>query len=223
MAQLWDYVQTQSVFKVSLESPLIRTVERAKIDKTLKTPSLDGSSNLLGFLNTFNGQKAFYGHSEVDRCQFVSSCLQGIALRWYNNLLPRSLDFWSILRNKFQAHFSSNYKGKKITASLMTIRQHSNESLRNFLTRFREVIAEISDLFEQLTVNYLAARIDKNCHATLLEEFFEKNPRTLHVAFQIIEHLMTLEEAMGSIQSPKGSMQRYERINTYGPLSPQMK
>lgn len=105
----------------------------------------------------------------------------------------------------------------------MTIRQHSNESLRNFLTRFREVIAEISDLFEQLTVNYLAARIDKNCHATLLEEFFEKNPRTLHVAFQIIEHLMTLEEAMGSIQSPKGSMQRYERINTYGPLSPQMK
>lgn len=135
---------------------------------------------------------AFYGHSETARCQFFSTCLRGTALRWYNNLRPRLIYSWSTLKSKFQTCFSSNYKGGKITASPMTIRQRPNVSLRNFLTRFRDGIAEIPDLIEELAINYLAAGIDKNRHSTLLEEFFEKNPRTLHSAFQLVEYRMTL-------------------------------
>lgn len=39
----------------------------------------------------------------------------------------------------------------------MTVRQKQNESLRDFLSRFRNAIAEIPDLIEQLAINYLAA------------------------------------------------------------------
>lgn len=85
----------------------------------------------------------------------------------------------------------------------MTVRQCSNESLKDFLKRFRNAIAEIPDLVEQLIINYLAAGIDSNRHSTLVEELFEKNPRSLQAAFQIIEHRMTLQEAVGSIRSPK--------------------
>lgn len=222
MAQMRDYMRTQSGFEAPIESPLVRNIEIAKIDRTLKTLSLDhfdGSSDPSGFLNTFDGRMAFYGHSETARCQFFSTCLQGTALRWYNNLPPRSIDSRSTLKSKFQTRFSSNYKWGKITASLMIIRHRPNESLRNFLARFRDGIAKIPDLIEELAINYLAAGIDKNQHSTLLEEFFEKNPRTLHSAL-LVEYRMTLQEVVGSIQSPRRSSQRYDMNRTHSPRTP---
>ena len=43
--------------------------------------------------------------------------------------------------------------------------------------------------------------MDKKRHGLLLEEFFDKNSRTLQAAMQIFEHRLTLHEAVGSIQS----------------------
>lgn len=85
----------------------------------------------------------------------------------------------------------------------MTIRQGSNESLRDYLTRFRAGIAEIPNLIEELAVNYLAAGVDKSRHGLLLEEFFEKNPRSLQAAMQVFEYRLTLQEAVGSIQTTR--------------------
>lgn len=182
VAQMRNLIQNPSAGEISTESPLTRAIEKARIDRTLKTPSVDqfdGSSDPTSFLNTFDGRMSFYGPSEVARCRFFSTCLKGTTLRWYNNLPPRSIDSWQALKSKFQGRFSSNDKGGKITASLMTMRQRSSESLRDYLTRFRAEVADIPNLIEELAINYLAAGIDKNRHATLLEEFFEKNPRTL--------------------------------------------
>lgn len=58
MAQLRDNVRTQSGFEVHLESPFTRVVKKARIDKSLKTPShdqFDESSDPSGFLKTFDG------------------------------------------------------------------------------------------------------------------------------------------------------------------------
>ncbi|XP_074374819.1 uncharacterized protein LOC141715222 [Apium graveolens] len=163
---------------------------------------------------------AFYRHSEVARSQFFSTCLQGTALRWYNNLPSRSIDSWTTLKTKFQMRFSSNYKGGKITASLIMMRQRPSESLRSYLGCFRQAISEITDLEEPLAVNYLAAGIDGSKHGILLEELIEKHPQHLHAAFQIVEHWMTLQEAMGSIRSPRRSSYKYDRTRTHSPQTP---
>ncbi|XP_074354270.1 uncharacterized protein LOC141693150 [Apium graveolens] len=160
---------------------------------------------------------AFYGHSEVARCQFFSTCLQGTALRWYNNLPSRSIDSWTTLKTKFQMRFSSKYKGGKITSSLITMRQRPSESLRSYLGHFRQAISEITDLEEPLAVNYLAAGIDESRHGILLEELIEKHPQHLHAAFQIVEHQMTLQEVVGSIRSPRRSNYKYNRTRTHSP------
>lgn len=73
MAQLRDYVGTQSGLEVTMKSPLARALETARIDRSLKTSSLDrfdGSSYPSEFLNTFDRRMAFYGHSEVAHCNF---------------------------------------------------------------------------------------------------------------------------------------------------------
>ncbi|XP_074360069.1 uncharacterized protein LOC141700156 [Apium graveolens] len=61
-----------------------------------------------------------------------------------------------------------------------------------------------------MAVNFLTAGIDKSRHGLLLEEIFEKRPKTLQATFQIIEHRMMLQEAVSCIQSPKCSSRRQE-------------
>lgn len=107
------------------ESPLMERIENAKINRDLKVPpidSFDGSTDPSDFINLFDGRMDFFGHSEVARCRFFSTCLKGTALHWFNNLQPRSIDSWSILKGKFRTRFSSNKRGGKITASLITVR-----------------------------------------------------------------------------------------------------
>lgn len=108
-----------------MESPLSQEIESSIIDRNLKIPALnkfDGSGDPNDFLNIFNGRMAFYGHPEVARSRFFSTCLQDIALKWFNNLSPRLINFWATLKGKFRTWFSSNKKGGKITASLMMVR-----------------------------------------------------------------------------------------------------
>ncbi|KAL8089027.1 hypothetical protein AgCh_038691 [Apium graveolens] len=75
-----DFTGTHSgEVEASSESPLSKRIERAKIKRELKVPSFN-------FIHLFDGCMAFYGHSDVARCQqYFSTCLKGPALV-YNNL-----------------------------------------------------------------------------------------------------------------------------------------
>ncbi|XP_017224785.1 uncharacterized protein LOC108201008 [Daucus carota subsp. sativus] len=220
-----DYVRNQAGGLETLnDSPLTEDIENAPVDRHLKFPPMDhfdGTSDPADFLNTFDGRMSLQGHADSTRCRFFCTCLKGNALSWFQNLPPRSINSWAMLKVKFRTRFSSNKRGGKITASLMTVRQRSSESLRDFLARFRVEMADIPNLIDELAVNYLAAGVDKRRHGPLLEEFFEKNPRTLQAAMQIFERRLTLQEAVGSIQTtsppPRRSSGRYqERLSPRG-------
>ncbi|XP_017216818.2 uncharacterized protein LOC108194379 [Daucus carota subsp. sativus] len=215
VAQLREQVKTgSSGLDVPSESPLSEEIESYMLDKNLKIPNIgqfDGTTAPSDFINQFDGRMSYYGHSQISRCRFFCTCLSGTALEWFDNLPPRSIDSWSTLKNKFRTRFSSNKKGGKITASLMTVRQRSSESLRDFLARFRNEVALIPNLIDELAINYLAAGVDKSRHGLILEEFFEKNPRTLQAAMEIFEHRLTIQEAVGSIQMHSPQARRWDR------------
>lgn len=181
---------------MNTESPLAEYNENAKINRDLKVPpieSFDGSTDPTDFINLFDGKMNFYGHSEVARSRFFSTFLKGTTLHWFINLQPRSIDSWPTLKGIFRTRFSSNKKGGKITASLITVRQRSNETLRDYLSRFQDHIAEITDLIEPLAINYLIAGIDRSRHNQLLKEFFEMEPKMLQATIKIIERRLTLQ------------------------------
>lgn len=96
MALIKNFIRTQSGgLEVVTESPLAEYIENAKINRDLKVPpieSFDGSTDPSDFINLFDGRMDFFGHSEVARCRFFSTCLKGTALHWFNNLQPRSID-----------------------------------------------------------------------------------------------------------------------------------
>lgn len=140
LARLRNQIKTGSGgTEAPSESPLSEEIESYKLDKHQKIPSIgqfDGSTAPSDFISQFDGRMSYYGHSEISRCRFFCTCLSGTALEWFENLPPRSIDSWNTLKNKFRTRFSSNKRGGKITASLMTVRQMPSESLRDFLARF---------------------------------------------------------------------------------------
>lgn len=101
IALVKSFIRTQSGgLETPLESPLSEEIEHAKINRDLKVPPIelfDGSSDPSDFINVFDGRMSFFGHSEVARCRFFSTCLKGTALHWFNNLTPHSIESWSIL------------------------------------------------------------------------------------------------------------------------------
>lgn len=106
-----DFIRTHSrEVEVSSESPLSRKIEKAKINMVLKVPSIDqfdGYADPAYFIHLFDGRMPFYGHSDVAKCQYFSTCLKVPALMWYNNLRARSVESWSTLKNKFKSRFST--------------------------------------------------------------------------------------------------------------------
>ncbi|KAL8119007.1 hypothetical protein AgCh_016487 [Apium graveolens] len=165
-----DFIKTHSgEVATTTGNPLTRRIEKAKINRDLKVPSIE----------QFDG----------------------------------SIDSWSELKNKFKSRFSTNKKGRRMTASWVNIRQRSNESLREYLNRFRAETIQIPDLIENLAMTYLVAGADRNRHNFLLEEFFKKAPTTLQEGIDLFEHKLTLQEAVGSIQSSRSPRARTSRAS----------
>jgi hypothetical protein len=70
-------------------------------------------------------------------CLFSLS-LTGTAFAWSSSLAPNSIDSWDQLEQKFHDHFFSGSYQLKLTY-LTSIRQNKEESVSDYLKRFKEV------------------------------------------------------------------------------------
>lgn len=104
----------------------------------------------------------------------------------------RLIDSWSSSKSNFWTQFLSSTKGGRIMVSLMTVRQRYNESLREYLSRFRTEVDEKSNLIDDLAFNYLAKGPINHVIASSRRNSLKINPRTLQAALQIFDHWLTL-------------------------------
>ena len=83
--------------------------------------------------------------------RFIQS-LKGSAFIWYTQLQPGSIHTWDDLQRAFLAQFVSSKKKDSII-DLANARQKSNESVNEFITRWRSLNLQCSEkLTEQSTV-----------------------------------------------------------------------
>lgn len=73
-------------------------------------------------------------------------------------------------------------------------------------------MTQIQGLVEKLAMMYLAAGIDRSRQNVVLEEYFEKGPQSLQAAIELFEHRLTLQEAVGNIQSSRFPRTRMNRL-----------
>jgi hypothetical protein len=82
----------------------------------------------LGEAGTYNSLKV----------RLFSLSLTGTGLAWFSSLAPNSIDSWDQLEQKFHDHFFSGSYQLKLT-DLTSVRQNKEESVSDYLKRFKEV------------------------------------------------------------------------------------
>ena len=83
---------------------------------------------------------------EACLCKGFGATLTGAALKWLLSLPPFSVTSFSHLVNLFNTQFSCSRKFKKLTSDLYRVIQPSDESFRDFVTRFGKEALEIPNL-----------------------------------------------------------------------------
>ena len=69
-------------------------------------------------------------------CRVFPSSLGDLGLKWFNQLLARSIKSFHQLNESFIARFVINTKAPKGVGSFLTLRKCKNESLRNYNKRY---------------------------------------------------------------------------------------
>jgi hypothetical protein len=82
----------------------------------------------LGEVGTYNSLKV----------RLFSLSLTGTAFAWFSSLAPNSIDSWDQLEQKFHDHFFSGSYQLKLT-DLTSVRQNKEDSVSDYLKRFKEV------------------------------------------------------------------------------------
>jgi hypothetical protein len=74
---------------------------------------------------------------EAFRVRLFSLSFTGIAFAWYAALPPNSINFWNDLESKFHEHFFFGEYELGL-ADLASVRQGREESVNNYIRRFRD-------------------------------------------------------------------------------------
>ncbi|GAU42711.1 hypothetical protein TSUD_382470 [Trifolium subterraneum] len=77
------------------------------------------------------------------KCKLFPLSLVRGASTWWRNLPPGSIDSWEELYRMFTAHFTTSRRHPKTVASLKTIVQGPEESLRYYIERFNKVSVQV--------------------------------------------------------------------------------
>ncbi|XP_027063006.2 uncharacterized protein [Coffea arabica] len=110
--------------------------------------STDPEDHLSVFLTHMRLQTA----ADEIRCKTFPMFLKGKARIWFQGLAPGTIRSFPELARQFVAQFISSKTYAKNATHLMAIRQRSDESLRNFMTRFNTESLQIRDKDEKVVM-----------------------------------------------------------------------
>jgi hypothetical protein len=89
-------------------------------------------------INQYTAQLGEAGTFNSLKVRLFSLSLTGTAFAWFSSLAPNSIDSWDQLEQKFHDHFFSGSYQLKLTY-LTSVRQSKEESVSDYLKRFKEV------------------------------------------------------------------------------------
>ncbi|XP_024016251.1 uncharacterized protein LOC112089731 [Eutrema salsugineum] len=118
----------------------------------LKMKIYEGNSDPRHFLTSFGicmNRYQFKSAEERDavQCQLFVESLGGVALDWFSRLEANSIDSYKELTTAFVKHFSMFIGQNTKNSELWQVAQGPSESLRDFIQRFKAIVANctISD------------------------------------------------------------------------------
>ena len=95
------------------------------------------------------------------------------ALRWLQNLPPRSIYNWDQFYEKFIANFRSTCQRSATERSLARVYQGKNKSLKSFVHRFSELKNQVADIPDHAVITHFKSGLHDE---KLLDKLSRKPP-----------------------------------------------
>ncbi|XP_020426569.1 uncharacterized protein LOC109950839 [Prunus persica] len=135
-------------------SPFTVEIEQATLPKRFSTTSFTcfkGDSNLGSHLKHFKSLMILYKVEEVLMCKVFAMNLRGAAQDWFHTLPSGSISSFKELAYVFTKEYTSYRKIKKNPNHLYNLRKKPDESLQDYIKRFKAKNANIIGCDDPIT------------------------------------------------------------------------
>jgi hypothetical protein len=105
----------------------------------------DDSKTTYEHIGQFLAQINDVGMTDIHKIRLFRLLLSGIAFNWFTYLAPNSIDTWPSLKQKFHDYFYNGEVELRLS-DLTSVRQKYNETVLEYLKRFREPRNKCYDL-----------------------------------------------------------------------------
>ncbi|CAL9016086.1 unnamed protein product [Prunus brigantina] len=123
--------------------------------KAPKIALYEGLTDPYDHLDNFRYAMEGRGANEATKCRLFPTTLKGAALNWFKRLSPESVGSFSELRRAFLDRYMIISSRLYTANDLSAVRQKTNESLRDYITRFNNEYARCEGCDEATAHNAL--------------------------------------------------------------------
>ncbi|XP_059663644.1 uncharacterized protein LOC132309345 [Cornus florida] len=125
-------------------------------------------------------------------CKCFPTSLAGPALNWFKNLAQGSIASFQDLCDKFISQYYRNKRSTKDISSLFTMKQHEDERLQAFLTRFNLIKSMVMECHPSTTVQ--AFKLAMNQGTPFHTSLVVNTPKTMDELNERADGFVHLEE-----------------------------
>ncbi|RVW83008.1 hypothetical protein CK203_042425 [Vitis vinifera] len=108
-----------------------------------KFSTYDGSSDPFDHIMHYRQLMTLDIGNDALLCKVFPASLQGQTLSWFHRLLPNSVDNFRDLSEAFVGQYLCSARHKQNISTLQNIKMQDNESLREFVKRFGQVVLQV--------------------------------------------------------------------------------
>ncbi|RVW59441.1 hypothetical protein CK203_110190 [Vitis vinifera] len=157
-----------------------------------KFSAYDGSSDPFDHIIHYRQLMTLDIGNDALLCKVFPASLQGQALSWFHRLPPNSVDNFRDLSKAFVGQYLCSAWHKQNISTLQNIKMQKNESLREFVKRFGQVVLQVEAYNMDVVLQIFKRSI---CPGTLFfESLAKKPPTTMDDLFQRASKYSMLED-----------------------------
>nr|KYP53947.1 Retrovirus-related Pol polyprotein from transposon 17.6 [Cajanus cajan] len=121
--------------------------------KPLHLDRYDGTTDPDEHIDLYTTQVNLYTNNDAILCRVFPTSLKGAALNWYTQLPAESIDNFHTLVRQFMAQYATSRPHHVTSATLASLCQGEDESLRAFMERFANISVKIQNLNPEVALH----------------------------------------------------------------------
>ena len=134
-------------------------------------------------LDAFNVQMDLLTTSSLAKCRAFPTTFSSTPRTWFRSLLPHSIGCWEECQQRFLNQYRVLRRQLTPPCHLATVFQRSNESLKDYIARFRCEVSNVEDPSDESILTAISAALRKDsklCESIYrtpikdLREFYER-------------------------------------------------